>query len=405
MTEENTKELQVLDEMGQEVRKITKFEQTVESLKEMVAESTKIEVTDLKDKKQLDVVKRSRIDLRDMEIAIEKRGKGYRDVFNAVNKEILAKEKELKEITSPEIERLKKIEAEAKELVIIEERKAKMPARKERLMSIDDSGCYICADEYLLEMDANAFETYYNNCVANKNERSRIALEEKAEADRKAEQARIDAERAELEAEKEAERKRKEKEEEERKEKERQEREKEIGRRRDLMPERLKALSEIGDNVPQLAEVAFLAMDDNAYQKYYNDRVTAKNEADAKQIEYDREKDLEKIVESKKHTYRALMQTFATVEACDKHKNDNEWGSPFELEIWQERRDELEQKELQEAKVKAEEDKKKKALQKREDYIKFLKDNGYTKETSGDFHTEETETTYVLYKKVGVFNK
>jgi hypothetical protein len=373
MTEENTKELKVLDEMGQEVRKITRFEQTVEGLKQMVEASSKIEVTDLKDKAQLELVKRSRIDLRNVEIAIEKRGKGYRDVFNAVNKEIIIKEKELKEITSPEIDRLKTIEAEAKELEIMEARKAKMPARKERLIGIDSTGCYICEDDNLLAMDATAFETYYNNCVANKNERTRIALEEKAEADRKAEQARIDAERAELEAEKEAERKRKEKEaeeqaeadrkaEEDRLKQEKKDQEAEMERRKGLLPERKKALEGIGDNVPMLEDRLMLAMDDNEYTTYYNNRVTAKNEADKKAIEDARlEKEAEKQAEAE-----------AKAEADRKAK---------------------------------EEEDKKKALQKREDYIKFLKDNGYTKETSGDFHTIETDTSFVLYKKVGVFNK
>ena len=133
-----TTEIEILENVGSHVRSVTKFEQTVLDMEAMVAESKKIKVVDLTDKEQIEKVKRSRIDLRAVEIAIEKRGKGYRDVFNAINKEISAKENELKSITSPEIERLEKIEADSKAEIIRIEREAKLPERKERLAKIGD---------------------------------------------------------------------------------------------------------------------------------------------------------------------------------------------------------------------------------------------------------------------------
>ena len=42
---------------------------------------------------------------------------------------------------------------------------------------------------------------------------------------------------------------------------------------------------------------------------------------------------------------------------------------------------------------------------KREEYKEFLKFHGYTSANAGDFKREETETEYVLFKKVGSFKK
>lgn len=378
----------MLDQMGNEVRKLTKFEQTVEGLKQMVAESAKIVVTDLSDKKQLESVKRSRIDLRAMEIAIEKRGKGYRDVFTAVNKEISKKEKELKAITSPEIERLKGIETEAEELALKQEREALLPVRKERLTKIDPTGCYICADEYLLDMDADAFEKYYNGCVANRNSRDRIIAEEKAEKLRKEEEARLAKEREQFEAEKRAEEARKERErqeaeakakaEQEAKDKaEREAKEKELERRKALLPERKEALAKIGDNVPAISDELLLSMDDNQYTKYYNDRVTAKNETDKKAIE-----DAKKAEEDRK--------------AEEKRKAE-------EAEAEKARKEAEEKAEAE--RIKKEEEARKAEMEKKEAYKAFLKEHGYTIETRDQFETRETTEGYELWKKVGVFKK
>lgn len=189
--EETKNELITLDQMGREVRKITKFEQTVEDLKAIVANAQKITVDNIEDKEQLVLAKSTRIELRNIEIAIEKRGKGYRDVFNAVNKEILNKERELKKITAPEIERLTAIEEEAKEIAIRKARIEAIPARQERLKEIGIEA----TDEELMEFDDDAFKVFVNEKIEEKNEQERQRIE--------TEKAKMEKERLAMEREKE----------------------------------------------------------------------------------------------------------------------------------------------------------------------------------------------------------
>ena len=167
-----------------EVTKATRLSVTKKELEDMVAISSKITVPDLTNKSQVAIAKESRLKLRKVEIDIEKQGKGYRDIFTAVNKAILADEKELKAITSPEIERIEKIEEEARKIEIILERTAQLPFRYEQLSVIDD-GIEV-TDAELLEMDAQTFTDYKNSRIAQKLEDDRTALE--------AEQAKVRAE-------------------------------------------------------------------------------------------------------------------------------------------------------------------------------------------------------------------
>lgn len=371
-----TKELQVLDEMGKEVRQITKFEQTVEDLKGIVAESAKIIVTDLEDENQLAVAKAKRIELRKIEIAIEKRGKGYRDVFNAVNKEIISKEGELKAITSPEIARLSAIEEEAEALALKKKREAMLPVRKERLLALDASGVYVPVDEKLLELDADGFEKYFNECTADKNEKARIKLEEEAEARRKEEEERLAKERADFEAEKKAEADRKAKEAEDAKKAEEERVAQEKESRKASLPARKERLATIGDQVP-VSDDVLLGMDDNQFDSYFNKRVADKNTADKQAIEDKKKAEADAKAEAERKEAEAKAQ---------KEKEEAEARAKAEAE--------------------AEAEKKRKAeLEKREAYTKFLKEHGWTPETRDQFETRETATGYELWKKVGVFNK
>jgi unconventional prefoldin RPB5 interactor 1 len=330
-----------LTEVQDGVRKLTKFEQTKEELETMVETSRLLKVEDVRDKDKVAIVKAKRIELRKIEIAIEKRGKEYRDVFNAVNKEIIGKEKELKAITSPEIERLTAIEDEAEAVALREKREAMLPVRKERLLALDADGFYVKDDEMLLDMDADAFEKFYNECSADKNEKVRIAQEEKAEADRKAEQERLDKERAELEAEK----ARIAKEEEEKAEKARKEKEAEDAKRK-------------------------------AEQDKLDEE---KRKLEADRIKLEHEKELKEAEEK------------AKVEAEKKAEEDK-------------KRKEAEEK-AEEERVAKEEADRKAEMEKREAYKQFLKENGWTAETRDQFETREVEGGYELWKKVGVFNK
>lgn len=351
-----TKELQVLDEMGKEVRQITKFEQTVEDLKGIVAESAKIVVTDLEDENQLAIAKAKRIELRKIEIAIEKRGKGYRDVFNAVNKEIISKEGELKAITSPEIARLSAIEEEAEALALKKKREAMLPVRKERLLALDASGVYVPTDEKLLELDADGFEKYFNECTADKNEKARIKLEEEAEVRRKTEEERLAKERADFEAEKKAEADRKAKEVEGVRIAEEKRALQEREARKASLPTRKERLATIGDQVP-VSDDVLLGMDDNQFDSYFNKRVGDKNAAD------------KQVIEDRKRADAARAE--------------------------QEAREKKEREEAEQAA--------KNQLEKKKKYQDFRAKHGWTDETRHDFKEENIGDKVILFKKVGEF--
>ncbi len=165
----------VLDESALE-----KFDPTTAQLQELVAETAGLTAVDLKDKTQLEKVRASRIVLKKTRVQIEKHGKALRDDANKFSAAVIKKEKELIGIISPEEDRLQAIEDEAEQQAIIDERREKLPARKDRLVALED-GIEI-SDEELLLMDSVQFESYYNARVADKNEQVRL----KAEADQRA---------------------------------------------------------------------------------------------------------------------------------------------------------------------------------------------------------------------------
>lgn len=185
-----TQEKITLDESALE-----KFDPTVAQLTSMVEKTKDLKATDLKDKTQLETVRKARIELKKTRVAIEKYGKDLRDDANKFSKAVIAKEKELIGIIEPEEERLKAIEEEAEKLAIKEERIVKLPARRERLAAIGDS--VEVSDDDLLLMDANDFEAYYNARVADKLNADKV----KAEADQRArdEEQRKENERKEAE--------------------------------------------------------------------------------------------------------------------------------------------------------------------------------------------------------------
>uniref|UniRef100_A0A6H1ZSY4 Uncharacterized protein n=2 Tax=viral metagenome TaxID=1070528 RepID=A0A6H1ZSY4_9ZZZZ len=203
---EQDKELLIIKEVENKVAEITKFDVTKQQLEEKVEETKQIVATDLSDQTQLALVKRNRIDLREIEISIEKRGKGYRDIFTKANRYIKDKENELLAVTNPEIERLKSIEKEAEELRILEERKLKLPERMKKIESIGDK--VETPEEDILSLDDDQFERYYNARLTDKLEQDKLEMEaekqrlaEEAEEKRLAEQAKLDAERKAIEAE------------------------------------------------------------------------------------------------------------------------------------------------------------------------------------------------------------
>lgn len=198
-----------------EKKDLEKFDPTVAELTAMVQATKDINATDLKDKAQLEIVRTSRISLKNARVKITKIGKELRADAVKFQNDVIAKEKELIGIIEPEEDRLALIEEQAKELAIREERIEKLPARKQRLLDL--LGGWIDTpetDEELLAMDSIQFETFYNEKVSKHNEDIRLENErlqkeeqERIEAEQKAEQDRIKAEQKEAQDKIDAERK------------------------------------------------------------------------------------------------------------------------------------------------------------------------------------------------------
>lgn len=182
---------------------IENFDPTVEQLQKIVEKTKDINVTNLKDKEQISIVRSNRINLRDARVSITKKGKQLREDAIAFQKKVIEKEKELIAIIEPEETRLANIEEEAKQLVIREERLLKLPLRRQRVidLNIGISGDF---DDITLGMDDEQFEAYFNKIVAEINEQNRInALEEQAkkEAELKRQQEEVNKKLEELRAE------------------------------------------------------------------------------------------------------------------------------------------------------------------------------------------------------------
>ena len=147
---------------------IEKFSPKESQLETLVAVTKNITATDLEDKDQLDKVKENRKALSQARINITKTGKELRQGAIDFQKAVLGREKELLGIITPEEDRLKAIEKEAKDLALKKERMVALPERKNRLNSIDDG--FEVTDECLLSLDDTQFENYYNQRVADKNQ-------------------------------------------------------------------------------------------------------------------------------------------------------------------------------------------------------------------------------------------
>ena len=334
---------------------VGEFNPKKEELVQRVLESSKIIVSDLRDLKQIGAVKESRLSLRKDEIQIEKDGKKYREKARDIINYVLGKEKELKAITSPEIERLKEIEDKS-EAVLLKDRRLKgLLDKKKRLEEIGDN--VKVEDDYLLGLDDLEFVTYLNERVANKNEADKIAEENRAKMARAKVQAEQEAQAKKLEEEREALRI-KEDELEAKAEKKRKEEQDKID----------KANEEIERKKQEAQDKIDKANEDLAQKnKEAQDKIDEANrKIEADKLDLQHKKELQ--------------------EADDRAKKDAE--------------------EKQEAdKLKAIEDKKEedKKLAKRKAYIDFLSENGYTEKMKDDFTTKDIGNKRVLYKKVGEF--
>lgn len=336
--------------MTQFKAELEKFDPQIAELQKIAKGAKKITVTDFKDKVQLGAVREERINLKNLRVDIEKKGKALRDDANTFNKAVLSKQHEMLDIIVPEEKRLGELEDKAVKLVEVEKRKESLPNRKERLAEIGDS--VEVKDEEILGMDDARFFAYVNERTAEWNAEQVRKLEEEREADRikKEKELAVAEEIKRLDALKETERK--EKEEAERVEKARVEQEK------------IDA--------------------ENAKIKAEQDAIQAKIEEEQKAIEDEKRE----IAHQKE------------LEAVKK-KADEEAEVLVKLKLENEKKEEEKRVALETAKKEAEE----KSLAKRKEFQKFLTDHGYTDETKVDFHLSDEESKVTLYKKVGTFKK
>ncbi len=198
---------------------IQKFNPTVAELTNLATEAKAVDVTNL------EAVKEMRLRLRTARTTITKTGKEFRTEALAFQKAVIAKEKELLELVTPEEDRLKAVEEAAEKAAELEERKKVMPWRKEQLLGLGDGEPMPTEDE-LLAMDDATFTQLINNRKVAKLDRQEAEAREKEQAEKHEKEKEEAAERARKEEREKIEREQKEKDERAAKEaKEKEERE------------------------------------------------------------------------------------------------------------------------------------------------------------------------------------
>lgn len=185
---------------------VIEFDYNIETLEKFKAEVSLI------DRKDIDKVQVAVKELVKMRGSIEKKGKTYRDDANAFNKMVLGKEKEYVGIIEP-------LELELKEVLVREEKRKIIEARKE-LLSMKKQQLSLLkitqpTDEELLSMNEEEWIAFYNQKFSEHNEflvqEEKRKEEEKARLEREAEreeQIKKEAEEIKREAEERAEKQR-----------------------------------------------------------------------------------------------------------------------------------------------------------------------------------------------------
>ncbi len=115
-----------------------------------------VEAAEKVDQKNIVAVHDARIELRDMRIAITKRGKELRDGAVKFQKEVIVREKELVAIIEPAEEVLSRIEEEAKLRKEMETRREELPTRKAALDTVGDQVPF--NEEEVLAMDDDEYD-------------------------------------------------------------------------------------------------------------------------------------------------------------------------------------------------------------------------------------------------------
>lgn len=162
---------------------LTKFDPTTAELNALVERTSVIDVTDLTNRTALAEVKKGRLEIRDVRVAITKKGKELRDDANKFAKAVIEKEKELIAIITPEEERLQELEDKAKELEEMKKRESELPTRKEKLSEISTE----LADEEILKMSSSEFDVFIFSKKAEILDKQRAEMKEREQAMREVE--------------------------------------------------------------------------------------------------------------------------------------------------------------------------------------------------------------------------
>lgn len=173
-----------------------------------------------------------------------------------------------------------------------------------------------------------------------------------------------------------------------------------------LLPERNRRMAELNLMSPTPLrfplEEEILLMDSQQFEAMFLEKIAEKNENIRLQVERDQEEKAKKLDEER----RKLDEEKAKIESDKKIKEAKEQAEKDTEARLKKEADEKAENDRKEAE-RLETEKKLEAakLQKRKDYIDFLKSYGWTEETKHEFKVVEENDSYVLYKKLGVFEK
>lgn len=153
------------------------FDPNKEQLRAIAAEVAKIEADPAKmDKDTLELINTTKNKLVKARTRIQKIGKAQREPATKYAKEVKAYEDELLAILAPEEARMKDLEKAAKEKAMRDERMKTLPEFKEKLATIGDD--VVADDDFLLSLDPNQRDQYYNERLQTKLQADQAAAEE-----------------------------------------------------------------------------------------------------------------------------------------------------------------------------------------------------------------------------------
>lgn len=160
---------------------LIKLTSAEDKLKSLVAETAGLTLTDFSDEAQLKVIKEKRLMLKDARVSLSKIGKEMREGAIEFQRGVIAKEKELIGIVEPEEDRLQALEDKAKEWREIEDRKALMPERMQKIadLKLPEDMMVDLTEDNIIKLNATDFQGLLNKLLADKNERDRIANQKK----------------------------------------------------------------------------------------------------------------------------------------------------------------------------------------------------------------------------------